>query len=447
MDTADIAAARAELARFHAIIVDVQFRFLSGGGIVVTDNVRRIFDDLFADAERDVMEAIYALDRGDWDSSSRFISSYIGIVDKVNGVFSTFVINDHSRKNDKSKIDIFNNVKILTDTVFSARNLSRKLSDYELSLISFSEEEIDQDEGEDFFSTDPVDSEEVDSPKIVPFDISTVPNQDISPIQYSVRDGRIFVAHANSTPIDDGSIAAAAREALVEHGEHLLDAMDPARSQVDKRLTKAIAALHEKIVNRTDVIRLGLSANICEAMRAEYKDELPSALNGMLTSYFRNIQLYASQFQEWHRFLENATDAVSLDPDAVKNMQGLLEIISDTTAKSRGLADEDVIHSIEWLKKLIADPRAITTKAVFAVGKSLENFVIASVKWVNDVIAEANKHVKKVASIGLAAVFVSGICAAVAQFVPISQILSHSNFLADIAAWLPKVLEFLKSFK
>lgn len=214
------------------------------------------------------------------------------------------------------------------------------------------------------------------------------PEQRVGPVKFDVVRGMLMVApQDNRTASGDERAAEAARTVLIESGRRLLTELKS--SNCDRRVVETVEVLQGKLESKQDVIELAVMNLGCDTMRATFECELPDAIVALMKSYSTGIGMYAAQFPEWARFVENAA-SVDLEPADIR-------LVHDATARlvaelrASPQVDADVPAKLTKLNSLIAKPVDASKKVFFAVVRTLSNLVARVFKHAADLLEAIGK--------------------------------------------------------
>lgn len=200
-----------------------------------------------------------------------------------------------------------------------------------------------------------------------------VPQQQIAPAKFEIREQKIFVVKEGSDlPSEDEQNVASALDFLTNAGEKLIENLES--SNCDRRLLDSARELHKQIVDHDNVVKIGLCNLAFGEMGREFHCELPDAVNGMISSYCSAASLYVGQFPEWEQFTQNAA-LVELDADEITEVQETASRIVDVLQGNSDLADPAVPQTIALISELMSDPGKSSKRAVFAMIRTVENLV------------------------------------------------------------------------
>lgn len=200
-----------------------------------------------------------------------------------------------------------------------------------------------------------------------------LPGQKLAPVQFAVSKNRLVVSRrpSRSDPADVANIQAA-RQEIVAGGDRILAELQ--RSNCDRRLIEHLSYLQGQISTEENIVKIGICNIGCETMRDAFKQELPEAVDAMLRAHTRTIELFAGQFPEWNRFIENAA-VVGMTTEDVRAVRDATHgIVRDLSARPE-IVDPEVPRTLSRLNAILENPSAASKRAAFAVLRSIENFV------------------------------------------------------------------------
>jgi hypothetical protein len=200
-----------------------------------------------------------------------------------------------------------------------------------------------------------------------------IPAQKVAPIQFEIRNGRLALQRRRSaTAAEDRASTEIAREELLRGGQRILTELRG--SNCDRRLIESLEYLQEQLSTGESIIRVGLSNIACEMMCGVYEAELPDAVASMIRSHTRGVDMFAAQFPEWNRFVENAA-AVHINENDVAAIHATTKSLVQRLDAEANLVDPEVPETLSRLNNLISDPRTASKRAAFAILRSIENLV------------------------------------------------------------------------
>lgn len=200
-----------------------------------------------------------------------------------------------------------------------------------------------------------------------------VPVQRLAPAMFDIADGKLVVVRqpATADPEDDRSINGA-RAGLLKTGQKIIDALD--RSNCDPRVIEGFKDLQNLLLEEDNIIQLALMNlgvnRVCKGVAGELPDVLVGAIEGHTTA----IGMYVAQFPEWRRFSENAA-SIDLTPSDIGDIGNAAQSIITKFEETPDIADDEVPRTIIALRALISDPKRASTRAAFAVLRTIENLV------------------------------------------------------------------------
>lgn len=263
--------------------------------------------------------------------------------------------------------------------------------------------------------------------------------QNIGPLYFQVRSGKLALLPVFDSAYEDcEEVAVQARAQLITSGERIIEQFNS--SNFDPRLLKVISELQDRLVSEDGVVRLGLSNLACEVMIDSLRAELPDAFSAMLQAQVIGIRMYVAQYPEWRKFTEQAVQIEM----SVEHAPALSHAISQLTDKLESIpdvVDPEVPRTLRALLALIADPRATSKRALFAVWRSVENFAIVVFNYCAEFIELTSQEIKnrgsRLAGKAIAFTLLFGVLAGATELVPLATLVPE-------ASWLPRVVELVK---
>jgi len=197
-----------------------------------------------------------------------------------------------------------------------------------------------------------------------------IPPQKVAPIQFEIRDGRLALERKiSATEAPDRASAEIARQELLRSGQRILTELR--NSNCDRRLIESLEYLQDQLSTGESIIRVGLSNIGCEKLCDVYEAERPEAV-AMIRSHTHGVNLFAAQFPEWHRFIENAA-AVQINDNDVATIHATTKALVQRLDAETDLVDPEVPKTLSRLNNLISNPRTASKRAAFAILRSIEN--------------------------------------------------------------------------
>jgi len=273
-----------------------------------------------------------------------------------------------------------------------------------------------------------------------------VPQQKVSPAHFDIVDDRIVISKTPSQPLDAAtSISNAARSELACQGEVLVSQLS--QTNCDKRLLENITKLHEQLSNKDDIVRLGIANLGCSMMCTAFENELPSAIAAQLKAYTVGISMYVGQFEEWHKFSDNAS-SLKLDNANIDTIQNSAEILIQALKSRPDLADPEVPKLISYIKRFIDSPSKSSVQAGFALLRTLENLIIRVYQYgtdfLDDFIVKSSKALassgSKLAAAALLTIAVNG----AVELMPVAVSIKGSEWIANATELVAKQISLIK---
>lgn len=231
-----------------------------------------------------------------------------------------------------------------------------------------------------------------------------VPRQQVAPVQFDIVDNRIIVSELEpKTDEADRNNIQSALEHICGSGDNLLKNLE--NSNCDRRLLESVKELHSQLTSNGNIVKIGLTNMACGVMGAQFKDELPDAISGMLNAYNSSISLYVAQFPDWDQFTQKAA-AIDLDEDDVAEVDIVVGDIIETLAKNPALADPEVPKTIAFIRQFLAFPGNSSKRAAFAMIRTIENLVSSVVRYSIEFFSKTAEKVVDVGSTAASRVIV-----------------------------------------
>jgi histone H3/H4 len=209
-----------------------------------------------------------------------------------------------------------------------------------------------------------------------------VPHQQISPIQFGIRNEKLVIVNQTAFPdAGDEVNVASSKNALLASGGKLVAELR--KSNCDPRLLQSVAELEAQLACDENIVCLGLMNIGVEEMGKAFEAELPDALRGMLLGHTRGVAMYVAQFPEWQRFSEKAASAEFTEND-IERISVTAKSLVDNLEQHPEIADDEVPKTIKALQQLITNPKLTTKRAAFAVLRTIENLVAKVFEYCTD---------------------------------------------------------------
>jgi hypothetical protein len=171
-----------------------------------------------------------------------------------------------------------------------------------------------------------------------------------------------------------------------------------------------------------------------------YEAELPEAVASMIRSHTRGVDMFAAQFPEWNRFVENAA-AVQISDDDVAAIHATTTSLVQRLNAEASLVDPDVPKTLSRLNNLISNPKAASKRAAFAILRSIENLVSKVFSCGADLIEKTvTKTIDGLSSVASKALIVGLLTIALAGASSIGPVASKVKEMA----WLRSAAELVQ---
>lgn len=273
-----------------------------------------------------------------------------------------------------------------------------------------------------------------------------VPAQKVAPVQFEMRSGRLAVLHAprKGLPEDITNIDNAKR-ALLEQGRKIIAELE--RSNCDKRLLESLQHLQRELDADENAIQLGLSNIACEVMVRQFQSELPDAVFAMVQAHTRGVEMFAAQFPEWGKFVENAASTALAESDIESVSRAAAEVLH-TLEHSPSLAEPEVPKTILRLQELLAAPDASTKRAGFAMLRTLENLISKiythCVDLLDQTATNTVKQLSKVAAGAIVATLLTMAVGAASAIAPIAVKVPEMQWLRSATEVIKRELQAIE---
>jgi hypothetical protein len=266
-----------------------------------------------------------------------------------------------------------------------------------------------------------------------------IPPQKVAPIQFEIRDGRLALQRkVSTTAAEDRGSTEIAREELLRGGQRILTELRG--SNCDRRLIESLEYLQDQLSTGESIIRVGLSNIGCEMMCGVYETELPDAVASMIRSHTRGVDMFAAQFPEWNRFVENAA-VVQINDDDVAKIHDTAKSLVQRLSEKADVVDPEVPRTLSILNNLISNPRAASKRAAFAILRSIENFVSKVFSCGADLVEKTvTKTIDGLSSTASKALIIALLGIAVSGASSIGPVASKVNEMA----WLKNAAELVQ---
>lgn len=265
------------------------------------------------------------------------------------------------------------------------------------------------------------------------------PSQQIGPVQFEVRNGKLRVRSQTSLVGErNPSGAEHARRQLVADASWLIDNLH--QSNVDRRAVAILEDMHDHLSRSQNIVRVGITNLACEQVVSVIEEMAATLVIARMKAFSVGVALYISQFDEWHRFVDSAADHDLRIGDARRAYKVGRKLVGELKAKET-LADPEVPRSIELLLKAVATPDRASKRAVFALIRTIENFIAKVFSEFGGVLGATSEGLRTGVKKGVtvaAAVAALGIAATAAtEIAPTAQHVLKSD-------WLKKAAEIVR---
>ncbi|MGV1943529.1 hypothetical protein ACQZ5D_23880 [Agrobacterium sp. 22-211-1] len=254
------------------------------------------------------------------------------------------------------------------------------------------------------------------------------PEQSLAPYQFTISGNRLTLQPQDTTP---KSGAAAMIEAALKALNVLAEDVDEDLSQSNHpRLFRSFKRLRDALTENSSVVEIGMLCASFDAQVNAASDELSDSLLALLTSFSKGVTNYASQFEEWQSFSDNAAEANFTPDDGKTYAQVARELANEL--ERRPEVDDRVPEAL----RQVADwnDRASTPKSRLSVGRTVLNIIAVCF---SEVLAKPTKLAVKTMGTTIAVGLGTAAGAAVVAIV-LNQANVHLAELAKPpeAAWL-----------
>ena len=254
------------------------------------------------------------------------------------------------------------------------------------------------------------------------------PEQSLAPYQFTISGNRLTLQPQDTTP---KSGAAAMIEAALKALNVLAEDVDEDLSQSNHpRLFRSFKRLRDALTENSSVVEIGMLCASFDAQVNAASDELSDSLLALLTSFSKGVTNYASQFEEWQSFSDNAAEA-NFTPDDGKTYAQVARDLANELER-RPEVDDRVPEAL----RQVADwnDRASTPKSRLSVGRTVLNIIAVCF---SEVLAKPTKLAVKTMGTTIAVGLGTAAGAAVVAIV-LNQASVHLAELAKPpeAAWL-----------
>jgi hypothetical protein len=139
-------------------------------------------------------------------------------------------------------------------------------------------------------------------------------------------------------------------------------------------LVETLEQLQFQLETDENIVKIGITNIGCETAGGAFAKELPDAVSAMLQAHTRAVYLFAGQFPDWNRFLENAASVHLTMRDIEKVSEATSKLIERLEARPE-IVDPAVPATLAALLAFLRAPRDAAKKAAFSLLRSIENLV------------------------------------------------------------------------
>jgi hypothetical protein len=205
------------------------------------------------------------------------------------------------------------------------------------------------------------------------------PEQLPAPLRFTFKGTILSLAEQRPEvePVDENAVGAA-RQSLIQSGSAIEDGL--VGTNYDPRLHATVAAINGKLVANDSIIFVGLLTEHLESLASAFSEELEAGLEASLRAQTTNLRMFVAQYEEWHRFVGAARRAEleELEPGEIV---AAAERAADELAAHPELAAPEPPAFIRYLIEAATRPGLSAKRALFGLGRSLQNLVIGIANW------------------------------------------------------------------
>ncbi|WP_133305226.1 hypothetical protein [Tsuneonella suprasediminis] len=201
-----------------------------------------------------------------------------------------------------------------------------------------------------------------------------VPGQKLAPIQFSVSNGKLYIRRQNyKSKREDRHLLTYGKTALQTDASSIIESLG--KTNVDPRLSVAIAEIRDVLGSDADVIRLGMLSTTCDVLVRRFNEQLPETISAKFEAFGTNLSMFVSQFPDWQKFVTNADLGKEIEYKDVSNIFSVGMNFVNLLKSNEDLIDPQVPKSIQLLLEAIRDPSTSSKRAIFGVVRTLENLI------------------------------------------------------------------------
>lgn len=189
----------------------------------------------------------------------------------------------------------------------------------------------------------------------------------------------------------------------------------------------------------TDAILLGVEGELLrrkfEGGQEEvhrYAPEKKAQVEGVLLAH----DMLVRRLPNWQAFLAEESElGEDLDDDAAEEIEAHADQVVDDWAKSPEVIDKSVPRTIELYREIKRSPGEATRQSIFALVRSIEDVLIAPMKFALKLIEETSKKTLPHLSKTLSVILTAGVVGAIMKF---------ADVFPAAFGWVKQGVEFLK---
>lgn len=175
--------------------------------------------------------------------------------------------------------------------------------------------------------------------------------QALAPFQFAISGDRLTLQPQQTHPKSGSErIVAAASRALHAHAEDLADDLEGSNHP---RLFRAFNRLRAALNDGSNVVEIGMLCATLDGQIRAASEELSDSLLALLLSFSKGVMDFASQFDEWQEFSDNAAEA-NFEPQDGENYTKIARVLA-VELERRQEVDSKVPEALrqvaEWNEK------------------------------------------------------------------------------------------------
>jgi hypothetical protein len=198
------------------------------------------------------------------------------------------------------------------------------------------------------------------------------PAQRQGPAQFVFLEGVLHVANRHATPgAKDAKAAEQARVQLIADAKWLIENLRQAN--IDQRVVEIIDDMRDQLSSSQNIIRVGIVNVACDQIVNVVAEEISGPIVARFKAFSVGVNLWVSQFPEWHSFVDNSAKHDANIGDAKTTLSVGRQLAKEL--RSSGLADPEVPRTIELVLEALTTPERAGQRAVFAAVRTIENVI------------------------------------------------------------------------